>query len=169
MDPGLRVHVNVSPVEAAQPSFVTSTLQTVRQSGLPLDAVVLEITEQVFLPEAGAAFDAFQLLVQEGMSLALDDFGSGYASVGYLARLHLDFVKIDRAFIAELGEEHALLDDLLPFLAARGATVIAEGVESPGQLARLKGLDCAMAQGYLLGRPGPADEIHGLVSKGGLA
>ena len=157
--PDLKVHVNVSPVEAGQSSFIAFALETVSRAGLPRDAVVLEVTEQVLLPEAGAELEAFLQLSEAGLGLALDDFGSGYASVGYLARLRLNYIKIDRAFTAELGTDNALLDDLLPFLAARGATVIVEGVETKDQYHRLQELDCALGQGYLLGRPVSATEI----------
>lgn len=151
--PDLRVHVNVSPVEAEQPSFVQATLATIHRSGLPLDAVVLEVTEQVFLPRSGAALDAFLTLAGEGVALALDDFGSGYASVGYLSRLPLAYIKIDKSFTAELGSEGALLEDLMPFLRARGPVIIAEGVETDVHLRNLERLGCALGQGWLLGRP----------------
>ncbi len=165
--PDIRVHVNVSPVEAEQPSFVQATLATIHRSGLPLEAIVLEVTEQVFLPRSGAALDAFLTLAGEGVALALDDFGSGYASVGYLSRLPLAYIKIDKSFTAELGAEGALLEDLMPFLRARGPVIIAEGVETEVHLRNLERLGCALGQGWLLGRPvlpaGPADDPAAMI------
>ena len=107
----------------------------------------------MFLPRSGAALDAFLTLAGEGVALALDDFGSGYASVGYLSRLPLAYIKIDKSFTAELGAEGALLEDLMPFLRARGPVIIAEGVETEVHLRNLERLGCALGQGWLLGRP----------------
>lgn len=158
--PHLRVHVNASPVEADAEGFAAQVLTTVRSVGLPPDAVVLEITEQVFLPEYSGALRAFTALADAGIALALDDFGTGYASVGYLDQLPLHYIKVDKAFTAALGTPGSLLADLMPFLAARGATVIAEGIETPRHRDVLRALGCTLGQGFLLGRPLPLSVLR---------
>jgi Amt family ammonium transporter len=103
-----------------------------------------------------------------GVRLSIDDFGTGYSSLGYLSRFPVDAVKIDRSFVNGLGindHDTALVTAILSMAAALGLQVTAEGIENQDQLAALKNLNCARAQGFLLARPMPATDISRLVTE----
>ncbi len=125
-------------------------------SGLPADALILEITESVLLGDADRPLEALRDLRDLGIRLALDDFGTGYSSLAYLTRLPLDILKLDRAFIARLvagSQEAAVTAAIGHMAAAMGLTVIAEGVETSEQAGMLGGIGIDLAQGYFYARP----------------
>ena len=125
---------------------------------------VLEITESVMLDAEDRLESDLGTLRDMGCVLALDDFGRGYSSLAYLARLPVDVLKMDREFLAEIeGDERgaALVAGVIELGRALGMDVVAEGVETPGQLAALRGMACRYLQGSLLGRPMPLGELRG--------
>jgi EAL domain-containing protein (putative c-di-GMP-specific phosphodiesterase class I) len=96
------------------------------------------------------------------VQIAIDDFGTGYASLAYLWRFPADIVKIDRSFVQRLGEEReatVIVASIVQLAHSLGKRTVAEGVETPEQLTRVRRLGCDLAQGYLLGRPAPAIEL----------
>jgi EAL domain-containing protein (putative c-di-GMP-specific phosphodiesterase class I) len=102
-----------------------------------------------------------------GVHVAIDDFGTGYASLSQLQRMPVDVLKIDRSFVAALndgGQSRELLQAILGVGQSLSLTVVAEGVEEHSQQATLEELGCKIAQGYLLGRPGPPQDIEGLLA-----
>ena len=165
--PGLRLTVNVSARQMASPDFVETVQETLAETGLHPDSLGLEITERLLLEETPGTALTIELLQALGVRLLLDDFGTGYSSLRYLQRYPLDGLKVDRAFVAGLGEQgdgdSAIVEAIVGMARALGMGVIPEGIETDGQLQRLVAIGCDHAQGFLLSRPLPADELEGLL------
>ena len=166
-DPGLRLTVNVSARQMATPDFVDTVQEILADTGLHPDSLGLEITERLLLEETPGTALTIELLQALGVRLLLDDFGTGYSSLRYLQRYPLDGLKVDRAFVAGLGEQGdgdgAIVEAIVGMARALGMGVIPEGIETEGQLQRLVAMGCDHAQGFLLSRPLPADELEGLL------
>ena len=157
--PALGLSVNVAPQELAQPDFVATIQSSASAAGLPLDALMLEVTESALLDDASVALQSLHRIRETGARVAIDDFGTGYSSLSYLSRLPADVLKIDRAFVAELDDD---IDRGVPAVVLRlgetlGLVTIAEGVERADQLDALRRLGCRLAQGYLFAEPLTAD------------
>jgi EAL domain-containing protein (putative c-di-GMP-specific phosphodiesterase class I) len=165
--PPVGISVNLSARQLAQrdlPEFVASVLA---QTGLEPGCLSLEITESVLLEESDAPAEVLRALRATGARLVLDDFGTGYSSLGYLKRLELDALKVDRSFVDGLEsgqEETAIVQAIVGMARALGLGVVAEGVETPGQLAELRRLGCDGAQGYWFARPMPPAETPELIA-----
>jgi diguanylate cyclase (GGDEF)-like protein/PAS domain S-box-containing protein len=150
------VSVNLSPRQLTHPELIDQVERALADSGLPAEALILEITESVLLGDAERPLEALRALRGLGIRLALDDFGTGYSSLAYLTRLPLDILKLDRAFIARLApgsQETAVTAAIAHMAEAIGLTVIAEGVETDEQADALRGIGIDLAQGYLYARP----------------
>ncbi len=157
--PGLRVSVNLSPKEIESRTLPTAIERILAETGLPPDALELEITESALIHDIDLAADALNRLRETGIRLAVDDFGKGQTSLAYLDRFPIDTLKIDRSFVqsgAE-GSTAIIVKAIIGLGRSLGMRVVAEGVETQGQLARLRTLGCDVVQGYLLGRPEPAE------------
>lgn len=164
--PGVRIAVNVSPVQFRQRDFVTDVLDIVQQGNFDPSRLELELTEGVVVDDADAAEVAMMQLRAHGFHLALDDFGSGYSSLIYLRRFAFDKIKIDRSFLESMeatGESAILVHSIVHLGRALGLTVTAEGVETKEQHRFLQALGCHELQGYLFSRPLPSDEIDVLL------
>ena len=163
----LRLTVNVSARQMATPDFVDTVRVILAETGLHADSLGLEITERLLLEETPGTALTIELLQALGVRLLLDDFGTGYSSLRYLQRYPLDGLKIDRAFVAGLGDhgdgDGAIIEAIVGMTRALGMGVIPEGIETDGQLARLVAMGCDHAQGFLLSRPLPAGELEGLL------
>ena len=172
---GLKIAVNVSPLQVRSPRFTLTLADVLMRSGLAPQRLELEITESVFLKDADGARAQLEQWKALGVRIALDDFGCGYSSLGYLSALPIDKLKIDRAFLAgfDLDDPTATAGIILRTIVylgrSLGMTVTAEGVERPDQLDYLARLACSEVQGFLLGRPAPACEVRGLISRAGVA
>lgn len=168
--PGLRVAVNVSPVQFRHRDFVGTVTSVLRETGFPASCLELELTEGVVVEDADAAETAIRELRSFGIHLALDDFGTGYSSLIYLRRFAFDTIKIDRSFLESMeatGESAILVHSMVHLGRALGLTVTAEGVETREQHRFLQALGCHQLQGFLFSRPVPADEIERLLARGG--
>jgi EAL domain-containing protein (putative c-di-GMP-specific phosphodiesterase class I) len=156
----LTMSVNVSAVQLHRPDFAAVVGEALIAAGLPPSSLVLEITESVLLrPEM--TVDVLGQLHEMGVRLAMDDFGTGYSSLAYLRGLPLDFVKIDRSFIAELDAQTtdiAIVRAIVDLAGTLGLQTVAEGVESERQAEVLGELGCMLAQGYHFARPVPAED-----------
>jgi diguanylate cyclase len=155
--PGVRVGVNVSVVQLREPGFADDVRRILDVTGVAPEHIVLELTESVFADQ-GSVAGALASLGALGVALAVDDFGTGYSSLSYLRRLAVDSVKIDRSFVAGLGEEPrdaALVRSIIELGHALGLTMVAEGVEEVDQERFLREAGCDLAQGWLFGRPAP--------------
>jgi diguanylate cyclase (GGDEF)-like protein len=150
----LYVTVNLSGRQIAEADMPAQFRAALEAEGLPAAALVAEVTETVALgPKAGETVDALRAL---GIRVALDDFGAGYSSLGVLGGLSVDTVKIDRALVMRVvtdTRERRLLTGLVATIHALGLKVVAEGVETEGQLEVVRQAGCEAVQGYLLGRP----------------
>jgi EAL domain-containing protein (putative c-di-GMP-specific phosphodiesterase class I) len=112
--------------------------------------------------DAGSALEVLRALKQVGVQLAIDDFGTGYSSLSYLQQFPVDILKVDRSFIEQLGvrtESEEIVSSVIGLAHALGLKVVAEGVETVGQLEILRSLQCDLAQGFLFSVPRPASEI----------
>ena len=151
------VSVNVSPIQFRVSDLWRIVCDALDRSGLPANRLELEITEGTLM-EAPKRADVISLLRERGVRIALDDFGTGYSGLGYLQKFRIDKLKIDRSFIARLGEadDAAIIVRTIVGLAHNlGLAVTAEGVETPEQLTLVCEFLCEEAQGFLLGRPLP--------------
>jgi EAL domain-containing protein (putative c-di-GMP-specific phosphodiesterase class I) len=131
-------------------------------AGMPLDALIIEVTESALLDDGSVALDNLHRIRDAGARVAIDDFGTGYSSLSYLSRLPADVLKIDRAFIAELDDDvaHGVPAVVLRLGETLGLVTIAEGVERPDQLDALRRLGCRLAQGYLFAEPLTAEAFE---------
>jgi diguanylate cyclase (GGDEF)-like protein len=157
----LRMHVNLSVVELRDPGLVPDILAELRATGLAPDQLVLEITETQLLEDAADSAARFHELRSLGVRVALDDFGTGYSSLSYLHSLPLDSLKIAKPFVDGLtggGREAGFIAMIVDLARTLELEVIAEGIETAGQLAALRALGAELGQGYLLGRPSVASE-----------
>jgi len=158
--PDLHVAVNVSGAQFTDPSFVDAVATVLAETGLAADALWLEITETSLMADAASARQTLDRVRALGVHLALDDFGTGYSSLSYLRQFPVEMLKIDRSFVSGLGDERtddAIIAMIVALSRTLGLLVVAEGVETDAQLARLSELGCDIAQGYLFDRPAPAE------------
>lgn len=153
-DSGLTVSVNISPLQLARPGFPEFVASVLRESGFPANRLILELTERMLVAdEVRAALPALRAM---GVRLAVDDFGQGHTSVAALRNLSLDVLKIDRAFVTGVDyrpQQHAILRSMVSLAHNLEMVVVAEGVQTEGELAQLQHLSCDWLQGYLLHRP----------------
>ncbi|WP_380782039.1 putative bifunctional diguanylate cyclase/phosphodiesterase [Sphingomonas sp. R86520] len=158
----VRVAVNVSPIQFANPALPALVASALGQSGIAAGRLELEITEGVFLDETRSSEQMFKALKAVGVRLALDDFGTGYSSLGYLRNAPFDKIKIDQSFVkgaAELGNRNAAIIKAIVTLAdTLGMETTAEGVEIQDEIDLVRDLGCSHIQGYVYGRPVRADE-----------
>lgn len=147
----IRVAVNVSATQFARPHFVVDTIAAAQHAGLRPDLLEVEVTETVLVEDTPEIIDALSALRCAGMRVALDDFGTGYASLLYLYRLPFDCIKIDQAFVRDLGnaqQANSIVGIVIQLAQSFGAISIAEGVENHDQLVKLRLLGCDIAQGF---------------------
>jgi diguanylate cyclase (GGDEF)-like protein/PAS domain S-box-containing protein len=155
-----RVHVNVSGTDMCRASFVSQVATALLVNGLEPGQLTLEITESTLMHRLDSALDVMGKLRELGVGLSVDDFGTGYSSLSYLSTLPITSLKIDRSFVQRLQDDTKdaeVVKAVITLGRALGKTVIAEGIETPAQLAQLRQLGCGLGQGYLLARPLSAD------------
>jgi diguanylate cyclase (GGDEF)-like protein len=170
----IRVAVNVSPIQFANPSLPTIVTSALAKSGIAPARLELEITEGVFLDETASSEQMFKMLKGVGVRLALDDFGTGYSSLGYLKKAPFDKIKIDQSFVrgaAIAGNRNAAIIKAIVTLAdTLGMETTAEGVEVQDEIALIRELGCSHIQGYVYGKPARAPEVlKQLAAAGGMA
>jgi len=155
--------VNVSGRQLAEPDFARDVERVLRASGLPPSALTMEVTESVLVTEGSVAHAVLHDLQALGIRIAIDDFGIGYSSLSYLAKLPVHSLKVDRSFIAGLGSpgmDASIVTAMVELAHKLGLAVVAEGVETEAELAELKRAHCDEAQGFLLGRPAPFGNLR---------
>lgn len=164
--PELKLSVNVSPGQFRDPAFVDRVAELFQQAEVEPGRVVLEMTETYFIQSPERARQALERLKGLGLRIALDDFGAGFSSVGYLRQFGFDRMKIDRSLVQSLDRGHRAVEMLQATVAlarSLGIPVTAEGVETEQQAVVLRLSGCDQLQGYLFGRPQSAPEIGALM------
>ncbi|MDO7844023.1 putative bifunctional diguanylate cyclase/phosphodiesterase [Sphingomonas immobilis] len=160
----VRVAVNVSPIQFANPALPTIVTSALAKSGIAPHRLELEITEGVFLDETSSSEQMFRTLKGLGVRLALDDFGTGYSSLGYLKKAPFDKIKIDQSFVrgaAIQGNRNAAIVKAIVTLAdTLGMETTAEGVETQDEIALIRDLGCSHIQGWVYGKAVRDPEVH---------
>ncbi len=160
--PDLTMSVNVSARQLQDPSFFEDVQQALNRSRLLAEALVLEITESVLVMDIVRIGAMMQKVRDLGVHMALDDFGTGYSSLLYLKDLPIDRLKVDRSFVSGLGSSEldaTIISSVVVLAHNLGLRVVAEGVETEAELEAVGAMGCDEAQGFLLGRPGPAQSF----------
>jgi diguanylate cyclase (GGDEF)-like protein/PAS domain S-box-containing protein len=158
----LHVAVNLSARQLADPTLVDTVAAVLAETGLPADALWLELTESMLMEDVEGAVAALAALRGLGVHLSIDDFGTGYSSLAYLTRFKVDALKIDRSFVENMGrdaEDEVVVTSVIALAHTLRLDVVAEGVETPAQLAMLTEFGCDAAQGFHLGRPDAAERV----------
>ncbi|MCT2398820.1 putative bifunctional diguanylate cyclase/phosphodiesterase [Novosphingobium mangrovi (ex Huang et al. 2023)] len=159
--PGLRVAVNVSPIQVRSHNFTETVREILAESGLEAERLEIEITETALMAASSEVAASLRELRQMGVACALDDFGTGYSSLSHIRDIAVDRIKIDRSFVQVVNTEAgaALVEAIVGLASANGLRLTAEGVENRDQYAFLGRVGCHEVQGYLFARPVPADQI----------
>jgi EAL domain-containing protein (putative c-di-GMP-specific phosphodiesterase class I) len=166
----LKLSVNLSGRQFAQHDLFERITRVLVETKFDPRCLQLEITESVIMDNAKQVVSTLGALRDLGAEIAIDDFGTGYSSLSYLQRFPIHTLKIDRSFISQEGTDAGENDEIVRtiILLARnmGKDVVAEGVETEGQFARLRQLDCTYGQGYLFSRPQSAEATEALLRAG---
>jgi EAL domain-containing protein (putative c-di-GMP-specific phosphodiesterase class I) len=136
------------------------------RSGLGPKSLELEITESVMMEQTGHTTSILNGLVNIGVQVSIDDFGTGYSSLAYLKRFPVNALKVDRSFVRDIEIDQdgaAIVKAIVQLAHSLNLGVVAEGVETPGQLAYLASLDCDEYQGYVFSKPLPGEELVRLI------
>jgi diguanylate cyclase (GGDEF)-like protein/PAS domain S-box-containing protein len=163
----VRVSVNVSARQFEDPRLATSVSDSLEAAGLPGHALTLEITESTLMQEPGRVRAIVSELCASGVGLHLDDFGTGYSSLDALHRFPFDALKIDRSFVAAIGDgsNDVIVRSTVALAHSLGLRVIAEGIEDGAQLGRLRALGCEYGQGFLFSQPLSAKGTENLLAR----
>ncbi len=165
---GLRLAVNVSAHQFRLDDFATAVERILARTGASPNRLMLELTESVVLADLDNAMQKMRALKQLGVAFSMDDFGTGYSSLAYLSRLPLDELKIDRSFVARLPgskNDEVIARMVISMGRNLGLSVLAEGVETDGQMDALRRYGCHAYQGFLIARPSPIEEFLLLIQK----
>ncbi|HEX8578069.1 MAG TPA: bifunctional diguanylate cyclase/phosphodiesterase [Allosphingosinicella sp.] len=153
---GLRLSVNITAADIVRPGFAEQFVAMVRESGFPPGRLTVEVTEGGLIDDLGAAANLLARLREGGLRAAIDDFGTGYSSLAYLKALPLDYLKIDKRLVEDIGgsaRDQVVVRSVIEMARSLGLEVIAEGVETEEQLALLAREGCNLYQGFLCAPP----------------
>jgi diguanylate cyclase (GGDEF)-like protein/PAS domain S-box-containing protein len=167
--PFKRVSINVSATEFRAKTFLAGVSSILRETGLEARYLDLELTESVLMQHAESTASILQELKRTGVHLAVDDFGTGYSSLSYLRQFPIDVLKIDKSFVQQISgdpNDSAIVSAIIDMGKNLKQRVIAEGIETPEQLAFLQAQHCAEGQGYFFSRPLAAAQFAQLLQMG---
>jgi diguanylate cyclase (GGDEF)-like protein len=156
------ISLNLSARQFARPEVAASVAQSLDEAGVDPASICLEVTESVLVEDPPTAIARMRALKETGVQLAIDDFGSGYASMGFVKRLPVDVLKLDGSLISALGrseEDAAIVSAVITMAEGLDLRTVGKGVERPDQLEALRGLGCEWAQGTLWARPQPPQAV----------
>ena len=168
----IAVAVNVSARNLARASFADHVMTTLEDLGVGPRRLIIEITETALLVDPQRAAQVLAQLDAAGIRVSLDDFGMGQTSLGYLSSLPVHELKIDKSFVSDMVENRshaAIVRSIVDLGHNLALTVVGEGVESAGVFESLRESGCDLAQGYLLARPMPIEELTGFLARSSLA
>ncbi len=164
----VRVAVNLSPLQFQSGKLLETVQSALAESGLPANRLQLEVTERTLLLDVDGTFDQLGQLRALGIQTLMDDFGVGYSSLSYFQRFRFDKVKLDRSFISDIQTSHtaaAIVQAVSELGQKLDMGVVAEGVETEGQMRQLAGMGCTHLQGYLFSRPLPASQVPQILTE----
>jgi diguanylate cyclase (GGDEF)-like protein/PAS domain S-box-containing protein len=163
---GVRVAVNLSPLQFRTGNLLSIVMDALRKSGLPAKRLELEITETLLLEKSSQVLATLHALRALGVRISMDDFGTGYSSLSYLRSFPFDKIKIDQSFVRDLAanrDAQAIVRAIVSLGVGLGVTITAEGVETEAELSCLRAEGCHEGQGFLFSRARPNVEIVGLL------
>ncbi|HZG37901.1 MAG TPA: EAL domain-containing protein [Nodosilinea sp.] len=161
------ISINISVRQFQQPDFFDRLIACTQRHGVKAQQIKLEVTERIFLDEV-EAIDSIGKCRAAGFEVSLDDFGTGYSSLNYLERCEIDCLKIDKSFIKKLctsDRAKILVGSIIDIARQLGLPTVAEGIETPAQMATLKAMGCDIGQGFLFSRPLPLAEALALLDR----
>jgi EAL domain-containing protein (putative c-di-GMP-specific phosphodiesterase class I) len=164
----LRVALNLSARDLDDADLPRRVGELLAAHGLPPERIVLEVTESAVMGEPDAAIGVLRRLADQGIDIAIDDFGVGQSSLAYLRRLPVRELKVDKSFVRAVGhvaEDQAIVRAIVELGQRLGFRVTAEGVEDAAALDYLRGIGCNHAQGYLIGRPMPVTDFERMLDR----
>ncbi|HJV67576.1 bifunctional diguanylate cyclase/phosphodiesterase [Ideonella sp.] len=167
-----RVAINLSPLQFRQPGLARQIAHELRRQQLPADTLAVEITESAVMDDPSAAAEQLRSLTALGIEVHLDDFGTGHSSLAWLKAFPISTIKIDRGFVHDMmsdGSDDAIVRAVIGLAHTLDCTVVAEGVEHPAQLERLRTLGCEVYQGWLFSKALPPDEALAMLTRAGAA
>ncbi|QDT45210.1 Phytochrome-like protein cph2 [Gimesia alba] len=162
----LTLNVNFSPRQIIQPNVIEKTLRIIDETGIKADNLYLEITEHAAIENTALTLAVLTKLHEQGVRLVIDDFGTGYSSLSHLQLFPFSSLKVDRSFISGTDQHKRnshIVHTTIDLAHNLGMTVVAEGVETKDQMARLIALGCDFMQGYFIAKPLPPDDVHTLL------
>jgi diguanylate cyclase (GGDEF)-like protein len=165
----LAVSINVSTRQVRRPTLAQDVKDALARSGLPPNALTLEITESVLARRLDELASILEEITSLGVALALDDFGTGYSSLSLLQDLPVHSLKIDRTFVQSIetqAERRAFVKAIVELAEALDLSVVAEGIEEPAQAVELRRLGCRLGQGYHFAPPLAPEELEALIARG---
>lgn len=167
----LKVSVNLSSRTLQEPDLVETIEQTLLQTGLSVDSLALEITEETIIENINVASDLLSELRDRNVQISIDDFGTGYSSLSYLCDLPIDCLKIDRSFVSRMqngNKNYKVIEAIVALGSQLNLDTIAEGIETNQQLAWLNEMGCGYGQGYLLSKPLMSQSLAPFLAEGSL-
>lgn len=167
-DPPLQVSVNISGKQLTQADLVDYIKQVLYETGLPAQCLNIELTESAIMTDYDLAIDVFRALRNLGVQIQIDDFGIGYSSLSYLSHFPLNALKVDQTFVRMMMQDSnylKIVQAIVTMTHGLGMSVIAEGVETEGQVAQLKALGCEFVQGYIMARAMDSQAVENLLEK----
>jgi EAL domain-containing protein (putative c-di-GMP-specific phosphodiesterase class I) len=162
----LSMNVNISSKQLEHPELADCILEILRETGLEPSCLHLELTENIFLKESDSIVALLERLHQIGVMIFIDDFGTGYSSFSYLQRYPINVIKIDQAFVKNIGmngDNSEIVKTILMLARELRMDTVAEGVETQTQVDRLRTMECPYGQGFFFYRPLPLDMASQLV------
>jgi EAL domain-containing protein (putative c-di-GMP-specific phosphodiesterase class I) len=159
----LDVSVNVSPTDLADDGFATGVAAALYRHRLPATRLVIEVTETLLMADRERAVRVLERLRDTGVGISIDDYGTGYSSLAYLASLPVTELKLDRAFVSSMPDSAraaAVVTSTLQLARSLGLVLVAEGVEDGETIAALAAMECDLVQGYHVSRPLPAAQLE---------
>lgn len=160
--------INISSRDFSDPGFADALEMKMLQARLPTSLLGIECLETEQIINSPAALQGLEMLKLRGFGISLDDFGTGYSNIGYLRRMPLDVIKLDRALISEIASDTAsriIARSIITMLKQLDYTVLAEGVENVDTVAALAEYGCDQAQGYFYARPLPESELDAWLTR----
>ena len=164
----VRLAINFSAVQMAQPDFVDQVVAALEGVGVPGACLEVEITENVLMNDLDVVAGKLNTLVTHGISIAIDDFGTGYSSLSYLRTLPIQRIKIDRSFVRDIegeGSESSIVDAIVAMAGGLGMGVVAEGVETDRQRDYLSSIGCNELQGFLFSKAVASEAVTRLLEQ----